>query len=132
VNSNGINGDGKIIEDFGSGLRTRQSQNLFCSAETCGTVDAIDCVQAVKNVATNGQTCTDEDIIFAPFAGDCVVIISGHDKQPLCTPSSQVAALAHNVFNACVNDTAIRSGGCFELEHGVRVCVRNRKSTGCF
>ena len=102
------NGDGNIIEDFVSGPRKRQSQILFCSAETCGTVGVSDCLQAVKNIAAFGQYYPTNNIIFTPFAGDCVVSVENNDKQ-FCTSASQLAAPAHKVFNACVNDTAVRS-----------------------
>jgi len=131
----GMNGDREQIGEFGSRLGKRQnSLTLFCSAETCGMVDVNDCLQTViHHVATTGQSCPlPNALINTPTVGDCGVVISDDQNQGICTPGAQVSAMAHAVFTACVNDTAIGSGGCAELENGVRVCIRNLKQEFVF
>jgi hypothetical protein len=102
----GIHGDREVIDESDSHVRKRLSDlSLFRTAATCGTVDANDCLQAIKNIATFKQYCPTGDLLFAPFAGDCVVSVQNNDKQ-FCTSESEKGV------SVCISNTSSKVHGC--------------------
>ena len=104
----------------------------ICS-ETCGKVDANDCLATLAEAANAGKLgpdtafCEVDSIRF--FGSKCVVSFTGI-TDTTCISNSRLAGLAQELFNDCINDPNVATGGCFVLKDTGRVCLGNQKDIG--
>lgn len=100
-----------------------------CSA-TCGKVDANDCLATLAAAANAGKMapdtvfCAVDSIRF--FGSKCVVSFTGI-TDTTCISNKRLAGLAQEVFDDCINDPNVATGGCFVLKDTGHVCLGNQK-----
>jgi hypothetical protein len=103
----------------------------ICS-EACGKADASDCLATLAVAANAGKLSPDiafcarnSEVSF--FGGNCIISFSG-TTGTTCISNKRLAGLAQEVFNDCINDPNVATGGCFVLEDTGHVCLGNQKN----
>jgi hypothetical protein len=102
----------------------------ICS-EACGKADANDCLATLAVAANAGKLspdtafCARNEVAF--FGDNCIISFSG-TTGTTCISNKRLAGLAQEVFNDCINDPKVATGGCFVLEDTGHVCLGNQKN----
>jgi hypothetical protein len=100
----------------------------ICS-EACGKVDTNDCLATLAEAANAGKLaphsafCEVDSIRF--FGSKCVVSFTGI-THTTCISNGRLAGLVQELFNDCINDPNVATGGCFVLTDTGVVCLGNQ------
>jgi hypothetical protein len=125
-----INVEHEPVDGFGSRLGKRDS--LFCNETLCGKISVSEFLPTLKLVDTfypNSTVCADQDQV--DIGVDFQASFASHRSGKTCIVLKSVTSLTNELFNACVKNSNIGSGGCVELEDTGRVCIRNAKASTC-
>ena len=119
-------------EGVESSHRLEKRLSPICS-EACGEVETSDCLPTLAAVAKAAELAPDAPFcLSSPITTigiDCVVSLVFPEHQH-CISNKRLAGLAQRVFNDCINDPKIATGGCFILEDTGRVCLGSGSSSG--
>jgi len=123
----------RYVVDSGHEPRLGKRATPVCSAD-CGTVTSPStCVAPLKEGLNAPDTvCSVKfGVIFVP--GECEVSFAGHKTEITCISQGRLSELAREVFDACINNPKVATGGCIDIENdGGRVCLRGQDASNCF
>lgn len=119
-------------EGVESGHHLEKRFSPICS-EVCGKVETSDCLPTLAEAAKAAKLAPDAAFcLSSPITTigiDCVISLVFPEPQH-CISNKRMAGLAQRLFNDCINDPKIATGGCFILEDTGRVCLGSGSSSG--
>jgi len=101
----------------------------------CGNPSSSNCVLQLEAQASDppgNQVCSTESGVVFQTGIECQATFSGHNASTVCITQAQIVTLVTQVFDTCVNNPNIATGGCVTLENGSRVCLRDENAATCF
>jgi len=79
----------------------------------------------------DGQVCADKEETIV-FGSGCLLTFAGHGskaKVSTCISNGQLLEVATEIFNDCINNPKVDSGGCVDLADSTHVCFGNSDSS---